>query len=284
MRFAVFTASLPEWQPEEAARQVADAGYDGIEWRVTDQAAVTEDATGFWSGNRCTWPQSSFADDVPAIKQVTTDAGLDMPSVGSYVKCHDLDRVDYTLGAVAALGVRQVRISMPGYDDQQTHSGQWDTAHKDYAEVERLAARHGVRALVEVHHGTLTFSPHAAKAFVADFDPQHVGVIHDVGNMVHEGWTPYRLGFEVLGEHLAHVHVKNGAWHADGTRPDGSTAWKAGWAPMREGQADFAALFAALRTVGYDGWVSVEDFSEKLPLAERIRDNLDLLRTVSTAS
>ncbi len=284
MRFAVFTASLPAWTPEEAVSQVADAGYDGIEWRVTDQPPPSQNETGYWSGNRCTWPLSSFADDVPAIKKLTESAGLGMPSVGSYVKCDDPERVDYVLGAVAALGVPQVRISLPGYDDSRSWSEQWDKARKEYAEVEKLAAKHGVKALVEVHHRTLSFSPHAAKAFVEGRDPQHVGVIHDIGNMVFEGWTPYRLGFEVLGEHLAHVHVKSAQWLPGDKRADGSLSWKATWAPMRKGQVDFAGLFAALRAVGYDEWVSVEDFADELPLADRIRDNIELLRGVSSAS
>ena len=53
------------------------------------------------------------------------------------------------------------------------------------------------------------------------------------------------------------------------------------WAPLRTGQADLGAYFTALRVVGYDGWVTVEDFSTALPLAERTRDNLAYLRTLA---
>jgi sugar phosphate isomerase/epimerase len=41
------------------------------------------------------------------------------------------------------------------------------------------------------------------------------------------------------------------------------------------------ALFRALHAVGYDGWVSFEDFSIEQPLAERLRDNLAYIRRIA---
>jgi sugar phosphate isomerase/epimerase len=39
--------------------------------------------------------------------------------------------------------------------------------------------------------------------------------------------------------------------------------------------------FKALAAFGYDGWVTVEDFSTELPLAERTADNLEYLRSTA---
>jgi sugar phosphate isomerase/epimerase len=44
--------------------------------------------------------------------------------------------------------------------------------------------------------------------------------------------------------------------------------------PLREGIIDMSAAFRALRAVGYDGWVSFEDFSTDEPLQVRMQDNL----------
>jgi sugar phosphate isomerase/epimerase len=35
MKVGVFTVGLPDMMPEEAVRELRDAGYDGVEWRVT---------------------------------------------------------------------------------------------------------------------------------------------------------------------------------------------------------------------------------------------------------
>jgi sugar phosphate isomerase/epimerase len=42
MKFSVFTASTPEWSPAEAAAKLSAQGWDGIEWRVTDQPEAAE--------------------------------------------------------------------------------------------------------------------------------------------------------------------------------------------------------------------------------------------------
>src|SRR5688572_25026215 len=35
MKLGVFTVGLPDLTPEEAVMELRDAGYDGVEWRVT---------------------------------------------------------------------------------------------------------------------------------------------------------------------------------------------------------------------------------------------------------
>lgn len=281
MKFAVFTVSLPEWSPQEAVGRLADAGYDGVEWRITDQAASAGGRPGFWAGNRCTWPLSTLLDDLDEIRRCTRDAGLGMPALGTYAACDQPADVETVMRAARELGVGQLRIRIPNYDGADSYAEVWRRRRREYTEVAKLAAQYQVRALVEIHHATPVQSPHAAAAFVDGFDPARVGVIHDIGNMVFEGWAQYRLGLEVLGEHLAHIHVKNGQWVRDGTRADGRANWTTAWAGLREGIADIAELFRALRQVGYDGWVSLEDFSERQPLAERIRDNLAVVRAAA---
>jgi sugar phosphate isomerase/epimerase len=146
-----------------------------------------------------------------------------------------------------------------------------------------MARSFGVRALVELHHRSLLPSASAAAAFLSGCDPQHVGVIHDAGNMVYEGFEQYRLGLETLGPYLGHVHLKNARWRTVGQRPDGSTEWQAEAAPLAAGIVDVAALIRALRQVGYDDWVSFEDFSTEQPLADRLRAILAYVRQVVEA-
>lgn len=282
MRFSICTASTPDWTPAEAVAEFADAGYEGVEWRVVDQDPSPDGAPGFWAGNRCTWPFSGLLDGVAEIRRTTEAAGLSMSALGTYVACDRPDDVDVAMRAAVALGVGQVRVTVPRYRPTESFRAVWDRRRAEFAEVARLAARHGVRALVEIHHMTPVLSPHAAAAFVDGLDPRHVGVIHDAGNMVYEGWAPYRLGLEVLGAYLSHVHLKNARWARVGTRPDGSADWRPEMSPLRDGVVDVPALFAALHQVGYDGWVALEDFSTEQPLAARVRDNLTYARSAAS--
>ncbi len=276
MKFSVFTASTPQWSPAEAAQTLAEQGWEGIEWRVTDQAGA--DVPGFWAGNRATWPLTGLEESLPEIARITRDAGLEFSGVGAYVRCHDRSNVERVLAATAALGAGRVRVTMPALGEGH-YRDLLARTREDMAWAADRAAHHGVTALVELHHGTIIASASAAMHLVDGLDPARVGVIHDLGNLVIEGHEDPLAAFQMLGPYLAHVHVKNVAWRPAGTTPDGTVMWKEQWAPLREGQADVQRYLEALTAHGYDGWVTVEDFSTAQPLPERTRDNLAYLKT-----
>ena len=284
MRFAVFTVCLPEYTPEQAVGRLRALGYAGIEWRVVDQAPAAGGSPGFWAGNRCTWPLATLEEDAPAIRAMSDAACLAIPALGTYARCDDLAAVERAMRGAAAMGVGQLRITVPPYDGGTPYRPLLDRTLGEYRDVAALARRYGVRALVEIHHRSLVPSASAAAAFATNFDPETVGVIHDAGNMVFEGHEQYRLGLESLGPYLAHVHVKNARWVLAGRRDDGSAEWRAEWAPLEEGVVDLAALFRALRAVGYDGWVALEDFSTERPLEDRLRSNLAFLSRLADGS
>ena len=275
MRFSVFTASTPEWTPDEAAATLAAQGWDGIEWRITDQDAARE--PGFWAGNRATWPLTGLEASIDAIAAVTVRHGLAYSGIGGYARCDDHGNVERMLGATAALGAERVRVTMPRVD-----SGRYDelfaAARRDLEWVAIRAEHHGVQALVELHHETITASASAARRLIDGLDPRFVGVIHDLGNLVIEGQETHSAAFDLLGPYLAHVHVKNVRWVASPLAADGVIAWHHEWATLRAGQADVGQYVRDLVAHGYDGWITLEDFSTELPLGERTSDNLAFMR------
>ncbi|OIH93977.1 MULTISPECIES: sugar phosphate isomerase/epimerase [unclassified Curtobacterium] len=285
MKFSVFTASTPDWTPSEAAQTLAEQGWDGIEWRVVDDR--TEDgSSGFWAGNRSTWQFSGIADRVGEIARITEAAGLGYSGIGGYQPVSDHEGTETMLRVTSELGARQVRVTMPWYRREQERTGAtypqlFDRTRADLEWAAGRAAELGVKALVELHHMTITPSASAALRLVDGLDPEHVGVIHDLGNLVIEGQEDHLAAFELLGPYLAHAHVKNARWVDTGeTRADGSSTWRNEWAPLRTGQASVSEYLDALRQVGYDGWVTIEDFSTDLPLAARTADNLAYLRSL----
>ncbi|NUP59639.1 MAG: sugar phosphate isomerase/epimerase, partial [Pseudarthrobacter sp.] len=85
MKFSVFTASTPEWTPEEAVEHLAAQGWDGIEWRITDQPDAAK--PGFWAGNKATVPLTGMEENLQRIAAITRDAGLEFSGVGGYARC-----------------------------------------------------------------------------------------------------------------------------------------------------------------------------------------------------
>jgi sugar phosphate isomerase/epimerase len=93
--------------------------------------------------------------------------------------------------------------------------------------------------------------------------------------MAREGFEDYRIGAELLGPYLAHVHVKNAAFE----RPAGGGVWEPRWAPLEDGVVDFGLVFEALALVGYRGWLVIEDFSGSRPSREALKHNLEFVRS-----
>ncbi|WP_423184773.1 sugar phosphate isomerase/epimerase family protein [Arthrobacter sp. NyZ413] len=289
MKFSVFTASTPDWSPEEAATKLAAQGWDGIEWRVTDQAETAE--PGFWAGNRATWPMTGLEQSIPEIARITAESGLGFSGLGGYARCDNHDDVERVLAATAALGAKQVRVNVLPLGNSTMGGGEpsglsypelFKATREHYEWVAGRAAHHGVKALVELHHGTVTASASSARRLLEGLDPQHVGVIHDLGNLLIEGWESPLPALQLLGPYLAHVHVKNTRWVRTESRDEsGAAVWANEWAPLTEGQGSVLAYFRALADVGYDSWVTAEDFSTEVPLEERTASNLAYLRNAA---
>lgn len=278
MKLSLFTAAAPDLEPEPTAQLLAEQGWDGVEWRVTDQRPA--DQPGFWAGNRATWPLTGLEDSLDEIRRVTDAAGLEISGIGGYVRCTDHEGVERMLSATAKLGAPRVRVTVPGVQPGESYREVFARARDDYAFVADRAGELGVQALVELHHGTITASASAAFRLLDGLDPEAVGVIHDLGNLLFEGQENPRWAFDLLGPYLAHVHVKNGVWRPTGTDEAGVTHWEHGWATLRGGIADVADYVDALKEHGYDGWITCEDFSTELPQTERLADDLAYLRSL----
>ena len=114
--------------------------------------------------------------------------------------------------------------------------------------------------------------------FVEGLDPKHIGVIHDVGNMKIEGFENPRLGLEILGAYLHLVHLKNVTVYPSKSAPDGTVLWTTKFWPMHQGQVNMREVVRAMLDIGYDGWVSFEDFSTQNPIHERMEKNITFIK------
>jgi sugar phosphate isomerase/epimerase len=273
MNVGVFTVGLPDLTPEDAVREIKDAGYDGVEWRV---ARVPDEVKGeepsFWGNNLCTLAPTE--EEARRARRISEEADLEIPGLGTYVSVGDLEAAEAAMRFAVTAGASQVRVGA-GAPDGRHYEELFAAAREFLARVEDLARSHGVKALVEIHHRTICPSASLAHRLVSAFDPDMVGVILDPGNMAQEGFEDYRIGAELLGPYLAHVHIKNSAFD----RPAGGGVWEARWAPLEDGVVDFGLVFEALEIVGYDGWLVMEDFSGVRPSREALKHNLEFVRS-----
>ena len=274
MKLCVFTVMLPDLSPQVAVREMHALGYDGVEWRVKHvPAELKGESPSFWGNNHCTFEPTVEA--AKEAKALSLSAELETPTIGTYIGLGDIEAVQAAITFAKTLGSPQFRVGLGNYAGD--YLGHFAKAKAFLTEVVALAKENDLKALLEIHHRTIVPSASLMYRLVSHFDPAHLGVIHDAGNMVHEGFEDYGLGVELLGDYLAHVHVKNALF---GEPQEGVS--RAQWSGVEAGVVDFAALFKALKSAGYDGWLGVEDFSQSKPSREALQHNFEVITDMWT--
>lgn len=262
MKLSVFTVATPDLQPEELAKAAADAGIEGIEWRFKE---IPEEAAGekpsFWRHNRCSMDPNGTQEDWLEFQQAADKHGRRSLAVVPYLTCGDVEATEKVMQAAKLIGASFIRAGIPGYDRKRNYNELYDQAVRYLHEVQDLAAAYGVKAVLETHHLTIAPSAGLTHRLVSHFNPQHIGVLYDPGNMVHEGYENYRMGLELLGPYLAHVHVKNGGYRKTPAEDGTSAAWSGEWVPLNQGAVPWKQVIQDLQSVGYEGYYGIEDFS-----------------------
>lgn len=259
-KYSAFTVMMPELDIPASAALLQSLGYSGVEWRVHSVPSVFPDKPDFWRSNKSTIDIETITEKALEIKAISEDAGLEIIGLGTYLGYKLLDDVARCMEAAKKMGCPSIRVSAPNYDGSINYNDLYEQAVDGYGKVEALARDFGVRANIEIHHGSMCPSAGLTYRLVSNFDPDLIGVIFDPGNMVCEGHESWQMGLELLGPYLSHVHIKNAAWQESGESADGEKLWKHSMVALKEGSVNWPQVMLALEKVGYQGWLSFEDF------------------------
>lgn len=271
MRLGVCSASLPDHDPHSAVPVVRQAGYAGIEWRIASNPFDEDRDPDFFDNNRCT--VAPLLPRIESIAQVCRQAGLEIIGLSPYIESGDVAAVDAAMRLATAIDVGWIRLRAP-WRQEGALVAQLARATDFLSSVEQLAREYGVRGLIELHQRSICPSATTAHRLVSHFDPRHVGVIYDVGNLIIEGYEDHMMAMQLLGDYLGHVHLKNAAY----VRPEGGGVWRPRWTALDDGILNIPELLRALESVGYDKWLSIEDFSTARPPAETLRFDAALMQ------
>lgn len=276
MKYSVFTVGTPDYSIEETVKKLKEYGYDGVEWRV--QQALKEEPKEipprelwYWSYNKSTVDVDSILDTAEHIKAICEQEGIEICGLASYLLPWETEKIEKVLKAAVIMKCPKIRVNVPVYNKEANYNELFNKTLEAFKVLEELAKKYAVKINFEIHHGTIIPSASAAYRLVSNFDSNFIGVIYDPGNMVHEGFEQYKMGLEILGDYLNHVHLKNAAWSFD-------TAWKCYWSPVAKGQVNMSELLSALKSIGYDGYLSFEDFSNEGTTEEKLRGNIEYIK------
>lgn len=278
MRLSVFTVMLPELDLGETAALLIELGFEGVEWRVRDLRDDLRDKPySFWGNVKNDLGLYNLEERAAEIKRVCESAGLELCSFGTYLPCSDYENVRKVARVSAEIGCPQFRVGTAKYDVEKGYKQQFDETIEHLKVVEGIVKEYGVKALIETHMKMIVPSPSAAYRLVSNFDPRYIGVILDPGNLVVEGYEDPVMSVDLLGPYLGLVHAKNMRWLIDGVGENSELVWKFESAALRNGMADWKRIIGALRDSGYNGFLSMEDFSQG-NYRDKLQDNARFLR------
>ncbi|QPE03455.1 sugar phosphate isomerase/epimerase [Microbacterium schleiferi] len=267
MKTALFTKLFADRSSEVVADTAAELGFDGIDLLIREGFPATPaDAASIESSLR------RFAQSPTPVLTATTD----MTDVDRYP-------VDRVLGACAEAGIPTVRVGYWYYDATERYAAVLERARRELAALAEVASRRGITLLVQLHGGTIHSSGALAAALTADTDPGVVGTYIDPGNQsVQDGREDWRLTFDLLGERLRCVGVKNGGWSAGGLRESGQRVWGSDWLGVADGAVAWDDILRHLRERGYGGVLSFHGHYD-LPfgqVVDQTRTDLGFVRRI----
>jgi sugar phosphate isomerase/epimerase len=122
-----------------------------------------------------------------------------------------------------------------------------------------------------------------AHRIASNFSPSEMGVIYDVNNMARDGFETFRIGLELLGDYLAHCHA--GGWKPmpGDRKPDGTLEWDWQSCSLDESILDIPQFVADLNAVGYEGFISIEDFRQ-MDHEDKLLPQIEYLRRIDQTS
>ena len=266
-RKAICNETFGNWSIADVFQYVGDLGYDGVEVDPSTLAQTVESISSAERENIRRTAESAGVEIIglhSVLKSPKEVFYLNHPDASirartaEYLKaviafCSDLG------GKIVVLGSAKQRNVCPGLPPQQA----WVYAVEVFRESLEPAERRGVTLCLEPLTPRVTnFITKASEAIrmVEEIDHPNFKMMLDVRS-ASDDERPIPDLIRQSASHLAHFHANDDNGKAPGT-----------------GNADYAGISAALREIGYRGYLSVEVFDFRPDPETIARESLKTLR------
>ena len=263
MKLCCTSVMLPRWELDETFERLAEYGYDGIELRCRYNPDDLNAEPSFWGRHLSDVSPDNVVEKAEQIQQAVKRSGVRVAALAPSCLIDQEEIIRKLFEGALAIDPDDpplVRIGAPRHDRTRPYLPQFLAARFGFAELVEMARSYGVKVLYEIHVGTVAVSCSRTLELLRELDPAHIGAIYDVPNMLRVGLEDSRMGMEILGPHLAHCHIGNGTPVSDGRDETGRLKWKWEFSDLREGVADIPQIVRDLQDVGYEGYLSLEEF------------------------
>ena len=217
------------------------------------------------------WMQAdNMKETLPAFVRLAEQYGLEVVYAETPFRMERLPELGDELAVMADCGIRQFRVdffnknTVPARELAERLARMTETAAK-------AAARHGLRAVVQLHGGAYPHSATAAWPAVKNLDPRYIGIKLDPGNnLQQEGYEDFSYQISLLGEYIAAIGEKDGAAACLHPSEKGTKGWSVRWVPAQQGMINYDNIFALLKKQNLDIPGILMPFYEEGSLQEEI--------------
>ena len=222
------------------------AGFDGVELTMTldDDAYLSP---------------TSAEPELAALKALVPQYGLKAHALASNVFMQmpltdggergamAMGYARHLINLAAALGVDTVLMLPGAVEEGIPYQVAYERAGQAIVELCRYAQPLGITLALENVWQKFLLSPLEFRHFIEGVRMPNIGAYFDVGNVMNIGFPQHWI--DILGTHIKRIHIKD--------YKAGSGDWFGFTHPFL-GSVDWASVMAALRGVGYDGWLTTE--------------------------
>ncbi len=213
-----------------AARDIAAAGYEGIE---------------FFDGNVL----DGGDDGIEAMRALLKETGLALVSVysgGNFIFAdileEELARVTSAARAARALGAEHLVVGGGARRHDGTRPDDYDKLAAALDKVDAIASAHGLKAHYHPHLSTIVENPDEVRAV---FARTPIGFCPDTAHLAAAGADVATMVRE-HADRISYIHLK------------GLSRDPFAFVPVGRGDLDNGAVIQALKDIGYQGWVCNE--------------------------
>ena len=252
MKKGISIWSFPAMSLKESFALAKDAGFDGVEVALAEDGEVNLKST---------------EKDLLKVKADAENAGIQLYSVASGLywdnwltsddkaereKAKEIVKIH--LNAAKTLGADTILV-VPGSVNadfvSETKVVDYKTAYERsleaFMELREYAEKCGVSIGIENVWNKFLTSPMEMRGFIDTIGSDFVGSYFDVGNVLFNGYPEHWIN--ILAEKIKKVHFKDYRKAAGGLH---------GFVDLLAGDVNYPAVMDALKSVGYDGWVTAE--------------------------
>ncbi|MEI7833458.1 MAG: sugar phosphate isomerase/epimerase [bacterium] len=225
--------SLPQ-----LVEMIADVGLDTCNLVIRD---------GYWVS------ENNLATELPIFVRTMATAGFAVKFATTGYTTESLIADPSPLGILADNGIKDFRIGYFREKNGDPHSSMAE-ARAQLADIMPYCERYNIRAIYQVHHGTLITSSCAARQLVYGLSPKYIGIELDPGNQTFEGMENWGRAARVLGDYLVALGIKDSMITQDQTRiNEPGKGWSRQWVPLDCGEINWYDVVRALRACDFAG-------------------------------